>query len=66
LTDNADAWINLLESMAPLREAAVGYRQQMLDHGFDDESASRCAADFHHLSVEQMLRTLPPSKASKR
>lgn len=59
MTADSSAFVNgmaiVLEMMAPLREATIGYRAQMIDHGMDDESASRCAADFHRMTIEMTL-----------
>lgn len=46
------------ENVAPIFEAAVGYRQRAIDAGFDPESASRVAADFHRFTIAIIINGL--------
>lgn len=41
------AMAHLNETMAPVREATLGYRQSLIDAGMGKEAADRCAADYH-------------------
>lgn len=42
----AQVMTQIIENLAPLREAAGGYRKQLLDDGWPDAEASRIAADL--------------------
>lgn len=45
---------NLMDGLAPVMEAVIGYKKQCSDAGFTDEDASRMAADLH----AQFLKTV--------
>jgi hypothetical protein len=51
----ATALALVMEMTAPMREAALGYRQSLIDAGLSVDAASQCAADFHHMVFTQML-----------
>ena len=46
---------NMMEGMAPLLEAVVGYKAQCVDAGFTEENASRMSADLHSELVKSMF-----------
>jgi len=54
----AVALATALEMLAPMREAALGYRQSLIDAGMEADAASRCAADFHHFVLMQVLASM--------
>lgn len=43
----AAAMTGLNETIAPIREATLGYRQSLIDAGMGKEAADKCAADYH-------------------
>jgi hypothetical protein len=46
---------DLVTLVDPLREATVGYRNSLIDKGMAKDSADRCAADFHHWLIAQIM-----------
>lgn len=46
---------NMMEGMAPLLEAVVGYKAQCVDAGFTEADASSMAADLHSELVKSMF-----------
>lgn len=50
----AAALIQLAELMSPVLEAAVGYRNAALAHGFDEASAGQMSAQYHQLLMRMV------------
>lgn len=53
----AGVLIDLTESIEPVTEATIGYRNHLVDGGMTPEAADRCAADFHHWVLALMVNT---------
>lgn len=58
--DLATHLVGVREMLAPIIEASVGYRHQLIDAGFTPCAASAMAADFH-----RMVTTLITEKSVK-
>lgn len=48
----AEGIAQLFESVAPVREATLGYRQTLIEAGVDQLVADSMAADFHAMCMD--------------
>lgn len=44
--DIAESLHQILESLAPMREAAAGYREKLIEAGWPDHEAARISAEL--------------------
>lgn len=56
----AAAMHQIIETIALITEAAVGYRKTLIDKGITADAADRMAADFHHYVVAMMTKAVNP------
>lgn len=54
----AEGLVAMSDIFAPMREAAVGYRAQMMEVGFPEDAAASMAADFHRSAMQLITANL--------
>lgn len=62
----AKALANLLELSAPIQEAALGYRQRLLDENIDPINADTMMVHFHNLATQVIINGLEDEWIKKR
>lgn len=55
----ANAMAQLGAIMAPILEAAAGYRAAAMAMGFDDASAGQMAAQYHQMAMRLVTMNVP-------
>ena len=48
--------IGFMEAIAPIRDAASGYRRSLVAEGFTEDAASSMASDLHHALIAAMTK----------
>ncbi len=52
--DTRQAMMELLELMAPVREAVLGYRASLMEDGWNETEAQMMAMQFHGYLITKM------------
>ena len=48
--------LGMMESFSQITSAIAGYRQQLLDHGIDEQSANDMTVDYHRAFITHIFK----------